>query len=57
MDSFTGLLNNSALMLILCILYDTFNVHAISNKKRRDTVTCIIAGLITVAVMLSPCII
>jgi PAS domain S-box-containing protein len=54
MDSFTGLLNNSALMLILCILYDTFNVHAISNKKRRDTVTGMIAGLITVAVMLSP---
>lgn len=41
-------------MLILCILYDTFNVHAISHKSLRDTITGVIVGLIAIAVMLSP---
>ena len=35
MGSFTGLLNNAALMLVLCVLYDTFGIYAISNKYLR----------------------
>ncbi len=57
MDSFSGLLNNSALMLILCVIYDTFNVHAISKKYLREGITGLIVGLIAIAVMLSPWII
>ncbi|MFH2058954.1 MAG: LytS/YhcK type 5TM receptor domain-containing protein [Pseudomonadota bacterium] len=54
MDSFSGLLNNSALMLILCVLYDTFNVHAVSKKYLREVLTGLIVGVIAIAVMLSP---
>ena len=54
MDSFSGLLSNSALMLMLCVLYDTFNVHAISPKQLRDGITGVVAGGIAIAVMLSP---
>ncbi len=54
MSSFSGLLNNSALMLILCVIYDTFNIHAIPQKTLRDGVTGGLVGLIAIAVMLSP---
>lgn len=54
MNSFSGLLNNSALMLILCVIYDTFNVHAISHKHLKDFITGLVVGLIAIAVMLTP---
>jgi PAS domain S-box-containing protein len=54
MDSFAGLLNNAALMLILCVIYDTFGIYAISNKNLRDCLTGVLVGLIGIAVMLSP---
>ncbi|MDA3897914.1 MAG: response regulator [Desulfobacteraceae bacterium] len=57
MDSFSGLLNNSALMLTLCVIYDTFNVHAVSKKYVREGITGLIVGLIAIAVMLNPWII
>jgi len=41
-------------MLILCVIYDTFNIHSISHKTFRDLLTGVIAGLICIAVMLSP---
>ncbi len=54
MGSFFGLLNNAALMLILCVIYDTFGIYAISKKNLRDCLTGILVGLISIAVMLSP---
>jgi PAS domain S-box-containing protein len=54
MDSFSGLLNNAALMLILCVIYDTFNIHAISKKYVREGITGLIVGLIALTVMLNP---
>lgn len=54
MDTFTGLLNNAALMLILCVVYDTFNIHAITSKNLRDILTGVLAGFICIAVMLNP---
>ncbi len=55
MDTFTAFLNNAALMLILCVIYDTFNINSIPNKKNlRDTLTGVLVGLICIAVMLNP---
>jgi PAS domain S-box-containing protein len=54
LDTFTGLLNNAALMLILCVVYDTFSIYAISRKNLRDSLTGVLAGLICIAVMLNP---
>ena len=54
LDTLTGFLNNAALMLILCVIYDTFSIHAISSKTLRDSVTGVLAGLICIAVMLNP---
>lgn len=54
MPSFTGLLNNAALMLVLCVLYDTFGIHAITHKKLRSFITGAVVGLIAIVVMLTP---
>jgi len=54
MGSFSGLLNNAALMLILCVIYDTFGIYAISQKNLRDCITGVLVGLIGIAVMFSP---
>ena len=54
MSSFSGLLNNAALMLILCVIYDTFGVHAIARKTPRDCFTGILVGLTGIIVMLDP---
>jgi PAS domain S-box-containing protein len=54
LDSFSGFLNNAALMLILCVIYDTFDIYSISNKKLKDILTGVLVGLICIAVMLSP---
>lgn len=54
MSSFSGLLNNAALMLMLCVIYDTFNIHSIRNETLRDSFTGILVGGIAIAVMLTP---
>ncbi len=54
MDSFAGLLNNAALMLILCLFYDTFGVYAIAKNNLRYCCTGVLVGLIGIAVMLNP---
>lgn len=41
-------------MLILCVIYDTFSIYSISNKKLRDCLTGVLVGLICIAVMLNP---
>jgi PAS domain S-box-containing protein len=54
LDTFSGFLNNAALMLILCVIYDTFSIYSISNKTVKDSLTGVLAGLICIAVMLNP---
>ncbi|MBJ6799788.1 LytS/YhcK type 5TM receptor domain-containing protein [Geomonas propionica] len=54
MDTFTVFLNNAALMLILCVVYDTFSIHTISNKQLREGLTGALVGFICIAVMLNP---
>ncbi len=54
LGSFSGLLTNASLMLLLCVVYDTFGIYSISNKKIRDACTGVLVGLIGIAVMLNP---
>jgi two-component system cell cycle sensor histidine kinase/response regulator CckA len=54
MDSFSGLLSNSALMITLCVIYDTFGLYTIARKNLRDLFTGLLTGLVTIAVMLTP---
>ena len=53
-NSFSGLLNNSALMMTLCVVYDTFGFYAFKRKQLRNFITGILVGLVAIAVMLSP---
>jgi len=41
-------------MLILCVIYDTFNIHSIPKKSLRDSLTGVLVGLICIAVMVTP---
>lgn len=41
-------------MLILCVIYDTFRIYAIPKKNLKDSLTGVLVGLISIAVMLSP---
>ncbi len=54
LDTFIGFFNNAALMLILCVIYDTFSIYSISKKSLRDCLTGVLVGLICIAVMLNP---
>lgn len=54
MDVFSGLLNNSALMMILCVIYDIFGIYAIKKKNLKDLLTGLFVGLIAIAVMVTP---
>lgn len=54
MNSFSGLLNNSALMLILCVIYDTFGIYSIPNKNLKNFFLGSLVGLIAIIVMLNP---
>lgn len=54
MSSFSGLLNNAALMLVLCFVYDTFDIHSIPRKAVKDGVTGVLVGLFSIVVMLNP---
>ena len=54
MSSFSGLLNNAALMLVLCVIYDTFGVYSIKRIFLRDCITGVLVGLISIIVMLNP---
>lgn len=53
-DSFSGLLNNAALMLILCVIYDTFDFYKIQQKTLRHVCIGVLVGLTSVIVMLNP---
>lgn len=54
MSSFAGFINNAALMLILCVIYDTFGIYAIQNRYLRDCLTGVLVGIIGITVMLNP---
>ena len=54
MSSFSGLWNNAALLLILCVIYDTFAVSEIADRRVRDVASGLLVGLIGIAVMLTP---
>ncbi len=54
MDSFSGLLNNAALLLALGVIYDSLGLDAIRRKNRRDLLSGLLVGLLGVAVMLTP---
>lgn len=54
MDSFLGLMTNAGQMLVLCIVYDTFNIYRISNRYLRDWITGVLVGFISIFVMLTP---
>ncbi len=54
MDSFFELLNNAVLMLVLCVIYDTFGIYAISKRNLQYCVTGALVGFIGIVVMLNP---
>lgn len=54
MDSFTGLVNNAALLLALGVIYDSLGLDAIRRKIKRDTLSGLLVGLLGIAVMLTP---
>jgi PAS domain-containing protein len=54
MDSFFGLLNNAALMMVLCVIYDTFGIYAITKKYLQYCITGALVGFIGIIVMLTP---
>ncbi|MBU1565713.1 MAG: PAS domain S-box protein [Proteobacteria bacterium] len=54
MSSFSGLLSNAALMLVLCVIYDTFGIYSIAQKNLRDCFTGALVGLFSIIVMLNP---
>ena len=54
MSSFSGLLNNAALMLVLCVIYDTFAISAMTNRYLRCLITGGMVGGIAIVVMLNP---
>ncbi len=54
MESFYGLLNNAAFMLILVSFMTHLACGAIPKKNLRDCLTGTLVGLIVISVMLTP---
>ncbi len=54
MESFFGLLNNAALMLGLCAVYDAFGIYSITRKPLKYSITGVLVGIIAIVVMLNP---
>ena len=52
--SFSGLLNNAAIMLALGIIYDALGLDAIRDKRKREVVSGILIGILGVAIMYTP---
>lgn len=53
-SSFTGLLNNTAIMLALGVIYDALGLHAIKNPVRRQVATGLLIGTLGIAIMYTP---
>ena len=52
--SFTGLINNAALLLAMGIIYDSLGIQKIKNLWFRDSLSGVLIGFLTLAVMLTP---
>ncbi|WP_415887328.1 EAL domain-containing protein [Neptuniibacter sp. QD37_6] len=53
-SSFTGLINNVALLLAMGIVYDSLGLQNIRHQLLRDSVSGVLVGLLAMAVMLTP---
>ncbi|WP_415898144.1 EAL domain-containing protein [Neptuniibacter sp. QD57_21] len=53
-SSFTGLINNVALLLAMGIVYDSLGLQNIRHRLLRDSVSGVLVGLLAMAVMLTP---
>ncbi|HEY5717695.1 MAG TPA: EAL domain-containing protein, partial [Motiliproteus sp.] len=53
-SSFSGLLNNAALLLALGVIYDALGLHQISNRRQRQVLSGLLVGLLGIAVMHTP---
>jgi len=53
-NSFTGLLNNAAILLALGVIYDALGLHAIVDKRKRELLSGLLVGLLGLAVMNTP---
>lgn len=53
-SSFTGLINNVALLLAMGIVYDSLGLQNIQHRLLRDGISGVLVGLLAMAVMLTP---
>ena len=53
-SSFTGLLNNTAIMLALGVIYDTLGLHGIRDRRKRQLISGLLIGTLGIAIMLTP---
>ena len=53
-SSFVGLLNNTALMLALGVIYDALGLHNIADKRKRQLISGLLVGVLGVAIMYTP---
>lgn len=53
-SSFSGLLNNAALLLAFGVIYDSIGLHGITTLRYRQLITGVLVGLLGIAVMLTP---
>ena len=44
MSSFTGLLNNSILLLALGVIYDTLGLYKLPNRELRNSISGLMIG-------------
>ncbi len=54
MESFVGLLNNSALLLALGVVYDILGLESIEPRPLREVLSGSLIGLLGITVMLTP---
>ena len=53
-NSFTGLLNNAAILLALGVIYDALGLHAVTNRLKRKLLSGLLVGTLGIAVMHTP---
>ncbi|OMH39682.1 bifunctional diguanylate cyclase/phosphodiesterase [Motiliproteus sp. MSK22-1] len=53
-NSFTGLLNNAAILLALGVIYDALGLHAVTNRTKRKLLSGLLVGTLGIAVMHTP---
>lgn len=53
-SSFTGLLNNTAIMLALGVIYDALGLHNIHDRRKRQLISGLLIGTLGIAIMYTP---